>query len=505
MAITINVESVNRTNFVEKKSLQITNVLTYQVDTCSFTVKNYGTKIWKPEVDNEIEILDNGIKIFAGLIILVDELVEGAKIFKYEVKCKDWSHLMDRKLVVESYINQTVNQIINHIKTNYLPTGFTDTNVNCTKNVSYIAFNYKEPTKCIQDLADLTGYDWYVDYDKDIHFFSKEANSAPFDLTDDNGNFIYNSLEIKRDNSQIKNTIYIRGGEYLGNTITEEYIADGEQIVFNFGYKYKTVTVEVNDVAKTVGIDFIDDPLTKDCLFNFNEKLIKFREDNKPTTGQRVEIAGQPYLPVLVKVSDATSVAQYGEYQYKIIDKSIKSKAGARERAMAEITGYAESLSEGSFITHTSGLRSGQKIFINCVNRGINEYFIINKVSMKIRTNNEFEYNVSLVTTKTFGMIELLQKLLMEETKKIEIQENEILEKIEIISEGLVINESISKQTHAEVGQPINIVEVLDKDAWGNNPDPLANCWWVLAWYCQSSPTTDRKRQFRLDISSYLY
>ena len=48
------------------------------------------------------------------------------------------------------------------------------------------------------------------------------------------------------------------------------------------------------------------------------------------TSGQIVRLTGNPHVPVVVKLTNAASVALYGEFQYKIIDKSIGSKEVAR-------------------------------------------------------------------------------------------------------------------------------------------------------------------------------
>jgi hypothetical protein len=111
-----------------------------------------------------------------------------------------------------------------------------------------------------------------------------------------------------------------------------------------------------------------------------------------------------------------------------VVDKAINSKEGARQRALAEINSYGATLSEGEFVTEQSGLRAGQRIRINSIALGIDEYFIINKVTSRMKDYQAMYYNISLITTKTMDFISVMKKILLAETKKIEINADEILE-----------------------------------------------------------------------------
>jgi len=632
-------------DYIEKKSLKIENILTSQVDNCSFNVLT--DTMFKPVVGDEVKVYDGDDKIFAGHIARVTEGVKAVKLYQYKCQCKDYTNEMDGKLVIGTYSNKTVNEIISDIVVNYcdgdgyslefdgiddyvelgdnfpevttggtysislwfntaniaqagtlinispgaasadrnginlsgsyvrggywngsayvgkrsLLTGldnkwnhvvlinnsgtislylngvgtditgisslnaenkiglnasaaftgkidkghiynraltaaevenlykgtpptsgliaewnmnegtgstiedtagsndgtiygatwstetpsiediFTVHNVNCSNVVNHIAFNYEQPSKCLQILAKLVGYDWYIDYDRDIHFFSKETDVAPFYLTDTGANYIYNSLKIKRDNSQLKNVIFVRGGEYLGDVVTAEIEADGNSRFFptNYKFDFDDIKVRIDAAVKTVGVDFTDDPDSYDCLHNFNEKVVKFRENNKPADGEIVKVSGKPYIPVIVRSRSQESINANGERQYKIIDKSIKTKDSARERGVAELESYKNSLSEGSFITHKKGLRSGQLINISSAFRNINEDFLINRVTMTVRGVNTLWYQVFIVSVKTFGMIEFLQKLLMAENRSIVIGKDEIIDILWSVEESMAV------------------------------------------------------------------
>ena len=212
MAIVVEIGGVDRTSLIEKESFVIENYLTQEIDSCSLVIRNYASHTYKPSVGDEIEITDVATKIFGGVVIRVLRRMEGKEIVN-EIECLDYARLADQELVAEVYQNETVNDIIADINSKYL-SGFTVVNVDCSEVIDYIAFNYEPFSTCLKRLAEWVGYDWYVDYDKDIHFFERTKNPAPFDLTDTNGNYIFNSLVIKEDTSQLKNRIYVRGGDY---------------------------------------------------------------------------------------------------------------------------------------------------------------------------------------------------------------------------------------------------------------------------------------------------
>lgn len=445
MAVVIKINNVDKSNEIDYTSVQLSRALTNQVDTLNFTVRRPDSSGYKPALLDTVEVIEDGVTLFGGQIVETKESVEG-KLEYFECLAKDYAFDMDRKLVIEVYENMTVNDIIADINSNYL-TGYDITNVNCTFTVKYIAFNYEMVSKCLQQLAQITNYDWYVDKDKKIYFFKKGSTASPFNLTDTNGKYVYGSLEINRDVLNLRNSIIVRGGEYLGNATSETIIADGSQTTFLQMYRYNGITVTVNAVSKTVGIDNIDDPASFDCLYNFQEKAVKFPTATKPTAGQSVVIGGLPYLPVVTKVVNPSSVATYGEFQYKIVDKSINSKEAARDRARAEITQWALAINDGGFKTYSTGLDTGQIINVQSTIRGINQDFIISRISSTMPTPSTFKHAITLVTSQTYGMVEFLSSLLIEKDKQITINADEVLDYITSFSDQFTISDSIGTPT----------------------------------------------------------
>lgn len=452
MAVVLTIGGINRTSYVLKDSLRIDNIITKQVDRCTFVIRNSVGYI--PAVGREVIITDNGTRVFGGVIVRRTDQSPVTGTTQYQVECSDYTRILDQHLVAQTYTDTTVEAIVQDLIDTWAPAGFTYTQVDCPVPITSIQFKYEPVSACMEQLANIAQADWYVDYNKDVFFKDPSANSAPFDVTDSAGVYAQGSLTIRRDSSQLRNSIIVRGGEYLGTEFTASVKADGSQRTFSLPYRYQDFKIRVAGVVKTVGIDNIDDAASYDALYNFQEKIVKFREDNKPVANATLSFAGKPYLPVIVKVKDQSLVNTIysaeaqgdGKYEYLVVDKSITTKAGARERALAEINTYGSTLSEGEFVTETAGLVAGQRILVNSASRGINEYFVVNKVTSQMKDYNSMIYNVSLITTKTMNFISIMKKLLLAETKKIEISTDEVLDLVEVASDEIGLTDAITVQ-----------------------------------------------------------
>ena len=450
MALVLKINAVDRSNHVLWKQLVKTEVLTKEVDRLEFSILKTPSKTI-PKVNQEVTLTEGATKIFGGLIIELNERIEGGILIGYQVRCKDFSQTLDRKLVQKNYESQTARQIVLNIITTF-STGFTTNNVATTSpTVTSIRFNYEQISRALTQLADLIGWDWYVDYDKDIHFFDEQTNTAPFNLDDTNDSYEWKTLEINETILELKNSIIVRGGEYK-KTITEanaedKYSADGTERVFFLAFRYDTLTVKKAGAVQTVGIDQQDDPLSFDVLYNPGEQFIKWRENNKPTSGQEVLVSGDVFIPIISKVRDQVSINTYGEYQDVVMDKSIESINEAHTRAKAELTKWASSVFEGSFKTTKTGLRTGQAITVKSTIRGTDKTFKINKIIGKARKNDQMEYEVFLLASGQVTFTDIMVGLLGQERKNIEIVTNEVLQRLETFIESATITEDLKTPT----------------------------------------------------------
>lgn len=428
MAVVLTINSVSK----DQRNLVIEDLLTKEANTCSFEIVDTYTN--KPTEGQEVEITFDASKIFNGRITSVESEKLSGTDFLFYVECIDWQCDLDKKMVVETYTNETLYDIIDDINTKYL-SGFTITNVeNPGPTIDRVQFNYQYPSECFQELCDsYIGYDWYVDYDKDIHFFPVETNDAPIELLDDGEEF--NDLKFTVDKSQVANRIWIRGGWYQSDQYTQDTItAVAGQNEFAIAYKPHDFSVTVDAVSKTVGIEFIDDAGGHDFLLNANEKVLK--TDTITMTGGEAVIMKYDYeVPILSMVEDTVSqntikavTGGDGILEKYIVDQNIETLDQARERGTAELLQYANALVEGSFTSFESGWRSGQRLHIDLTNRNIDEYYLIRAVTISAIGGDTLQYEITFATFLQ-GFTWLLIKFLDEIRPKI-VRTDEILDQL---------------------------------------------------------------------------
>ena len=399
---------------VQRNSLSITDNLSNEVDECTFVIEDTdGTN--KPALGQEVQIFYKQTSsstpelIFAGRIMEMPQTKIGVQKYAYEVVVNDYSQDMLRINHNDTYENQTAGAIIKdilrvsakEIGTLYVQDGET---------IEYFVVNYKFPLQTVTDIAELINYDWYVDQYKQLHFFERTTNTAPYSLTDSLTDSEYAELEITVDKSQIKNKQIVRGGYELSNLYTQLKVADGEQTSFNLDYKpFSPMTIYVDSgagyVEKTLGIDNIDSSGC-DFVVNVSEKTIKNLDLATLSAGHIIKITYKYQIPVfgvaIDEVSiDAMKVREGGSGVYEgeiIVDDKIESSEAARQRAEAEIVIYSNPLVEGSFTTLQYGYRSGQLLTVNIPSRAENNTYLIQSVTTTSLGNGRMEYEISFAT-----------------------------------------------------------------------------------------------------------
>jgi len=491
MNITVTIGGVDATGFVVERSLKKDDVMTSQVDTLTFNYKKYGTKTFLPVIGDEVIVTDTDTStvMFGGNITEIAVRSEAGGVAVYDVTCTDYSSILSGELIATTYVNKTVKYIIDDI----LPAGFTSNNVLGDITIKKIVFNYQSVDDCIKKMASIINYNWYVDYSKDVHFFAKNQELSPFNIDNNLTDVIVDSLEVERSNSQLINSIYVIGGDYVGNSRDEIYNAVTDQTIFPLANKFSSKpTVTLNSVAVDVGVDNLQTFTDGfDVLWSYGEKYIRF--ENALTSGDVVEITGTPLIPVIVKLNEPSSIGTYGIRQLKIDDASIKDIDTAKQVAKAKLEAYKNGTTSGKFSTYTGGLRSGQTITINNSILGIDESFLIKKVSTRFLSNAVAVYTATIVSYEVVGIIELLQDLLNIKNELTDLKEDVVLTKIEQIIEEINVVELVEVQKQNEIEEDIEVEESIE-----DNPMGAGNLVWVYGYYMPTS-STDTKRMAKAD------
>ena len=429
--LVITHNAVDITNLITTDTASILDAINSERDSFNFQVEKTPEVTFEPLLNKEVIVTLDGVRIFGGTLITYSSQAIEPPSLTYTVECSDFTHSADSELITERFIDQTGEYIIGYLFDNYLAS-FTYTNIVFPATVARVSFNRLTMTQCLDKLARLGNYHWYIDYNKDLHFFPKNTEAAPFNLTDTSDNYIVSSLVIRKDIAQLRNKILVEGGEIPTNERTALATGDGETTEFTTKFKFAELPIVLVDgVARTVGTEHIDTTGFY-CYWSFQQKYVRFDSANipaAPSSGTtNIEMTGKPLVPIVAKVPLPSSINKFGLVEFAITDQTIKNQDLAIERAIAELEAWADENAEAMFDTYTAGLRSGQIINITNTMHGVSEDFVIQRATFVPYPNDSEKagvWSIELASTATMTLIQLLQKMLLNE--KLEDDELESL------------------------------------------------------------------------------
>ncbi len=455
----IFINGIDKTNLIEWDTFTKTEILTKEPDTLEFLIRNYPSKTYRPSLGDEVIVFNNGTRIFGGVVISSVDTIDGLLRY-FDVTCEDYTQILNRKLATKTYTSQTVHDIIVDLISTYAPT-FTTANVVASVTIATVQFNYLSLAACLTKLTQLIGggYDWNVDYSKDIHFFQTSGIVAPFSLTDSSQNFHYGSLVINQDTSQLRNYVTVRGGLAVGTSVDNKQVADGVQRVFFVGYRLTTFAAfkalaasPTVFVALNAGVDGRDAPASFDVLYNADKGLMTFPDATKPAANDVVRYTGIPSFPIIAASQNGASISTYGQYEFVIVDLTITSQDAALKRANAELLNYSLPSITGNFVTYTDGLATGQTLTINSTIRGINASYKIQQIVTTLKKADtstlKLIYSVDFLSTIDVTLVDVLNKLLVTDpANSIVLGTNEVLELLFDFPEAFAFTDTLHTPT----------------------------------------------------------
>lgn len=431
LAIKILIGGVDYTNGVGYRvlldSLRISSNIAVSNDTASFDVVITNRSIPMPLGGKEIKIMNGNTIEFGGVVINPREVALSTDTMLYNVTCKDYIFWLDKRVVTDTYNNYTAGNIVKAIVNNY-SSGFTTNNVHGTEAsfaISQMKFDHVPPSKAIKKLADSTNFQFWIDYNRDVHFSFKTTNPSPLpnntfypdtDLT-------YSNLVIEEDITQIRNQVYLLGFKVPQKyTYTEAFTCDGQTLSFNTTYEpvhyTKKITVKLNDVVKDVDYDIAgglpSEQMSNNKVYvNFAQARFRF---NVAPIGT-LQITYYPMVEIVKMYNSPESMQlmkerdlQDGVYELGIRDKQLSSFDAGRAdiRGQLELYKYGFPHYSGTFTSFTQGWQPGQYFYITSNSRmdGMfqNKQFFVIKVDKEIVSHAEggdpiFRYSVGISDT----------------------------------------------------------------------------------------------------------
>lgn len=370
-----------------------------------------------------IEIYDySGNLIFGGFVNYPRRINPiGTDALFYDVEAIDNHSLGDRYLVAEAFTNQTAGYIVNTILTNYLAAdGVTVGSISDGATFEVAKFpRANTVSEVLDELAEICGFVWYIDYDKKLYFQERSAVTAGFNITDSSA---ITNINMRNDRSKYRNRQYIRGGQTPTDTpITSESPSpkpDGIARTFVTRFPIaQAPTIYINSVAvpaNQIGINGIDGQVTPlQWYWSYGSNTIT--QDLNQTvlgTSDTITIDYIGLIPLLIVAEDTNAIEARalienvsGVYESLETLPNLNDKQQALDLANGKLRKYTVVPRELTYTTYTNGLNAGQLQTVTLSKYGISAgEFLIDRVTIRdLNDAGVFEYDIHAVDGEPFG------------------------------------------------------------------------------------------------------
>ena len=382
--------------------------------------------------------------VFSGTIQSINErwpaMDRVTAFHTLKIKAVDHNSIADRFLVGRTYAaGQLPGDIAKDLRTNYLEAeGVTLGNIeNGSFTLGQVAFNYQSVADCLDDLAELVGFIWFIDYDRALNFQARDTTNATFGYTD--SSLPIRSLLKEKSRKNYRNRQYLRAGRDIQSSAnTESFNGDGERRTFTVGLpigEEPTITLEVPPAApetQTLGINGVDSG--KDFYWQKDSNQVEQDSSGTvPADGSTLAVTYKGLIPIIVQAdaedqqaARADESGGTGIWENIEDDERIEDAEFALERATGLLGRYGRFPEVVTISTDNARLVAGQVQSIELTREGISGDYLIQSVTARDRGNNSLVYNYKCVDGALVGGWVAFFKRLAAGGRTFEIRDNEI-------------------------------------------------------------------------------
>ena len=365
----------------------------------------------------EVKVIDDSVTTFGGVIIDKSVSMSRQIVGDYiiSVQCQDYMFHLNRFRLAKVYLDQTAKQIVTDILADSRLTGLgfsLSTQVDDGPTLPIFTFKYETFLECIARLADYIKFDWYFGYDKKLYFYDAVGATIPnaaWNLTSDlvepyTLTASIDGLNYKEDVSQLRNAIYVQGGQTNSVRVVDNFTISYVPVTFGDAYirrkveNGKTILFDSLELRltstlggavpqyPTIGIDGIDDPASFDFMCNYNEGSFWANEDFYAAAGPssfQIEATYKYKYPLLTYKEDTASITNNGRFEHFANESKIETRENAELYAEADLTYFKQPLKRLSYTTTRPGLALGSKQTVTLPRPGISGSYLIVRLSTR--------------------------------------------------------------------------------------------------------------------------
>lgn len=204
---------------------------------------------FRPAKFQTITWTENGTPIFGGVILKATEIKLGDKSWTgivTRIEASDFNHYATRRVVFDDFPSQTLKARLTSLVSTYLSVFGTTLHASQVTGPTIPARSYATGTKLIEVLDETVAlastpngsddYLWRIDYSNVLRAIVLGSESAPFNITDNDGNVSgAGSDDLTVDDGatdSYANVIYATGGVVQQDVRTEHFTGDGTTVTF---------------------------------------------------------------------------------------------------------------------------------------------------------------------------------------------------------------------------------------------------------------------------------
>jgi hypothetical protein len=359
-------------------------------------------------------------KVFAGYVVALEDTTDPDPRIKTHLRAHDYWADLDRVVVNELYDDQYDVDLIITLLNKYAP-DIDQTLLPATNNTLIPRINLRQKTlqNALQKIADMAGFDIYVDFEKRVRYYSPStAATAPFSVSDSPDNVTSFPFKVEvydQDDNAIINRVRFYGGKRPTTTDFVQDLsvqADGTNKTFILAYYPRNagdgaVHVKVHGVEQTLGNlggdqtdpdnKLIADGGNAQVLIDRNAKALQFNTAPTNTGAASVTCTYRYELPIVLTITAEDSYAFFGRYfDGTISDDTVFDTTIAAQRCRILLTEQKFGLLRFVIRVRRGGLQAGQTLYVKHTLRGIDDTFRIQSIETLPLGNGNYDYRVSL-------------------------------------------------------------------------------------------------------------
>lgn len=463
MSNTITIGGTDRWSVMTEESLRIEDQLNAR-NTCEFMLMDQlGTA--RPLIGQAVIVTIAGTVRFAGTVDSFRERNVTSRFSNtyrsYRVSCVDYNQFCDRHIIADVYEHMLMIDIIRDV----IAFALDDDGVTLSPDtpdgptIEYYAPDYIQASRVFDDLSQMSGYFWYIDTDKVLHFIDRSVLVAPYTLNQSTPIDLVETLDVEHTREQYRNVQYIRGGQAVTDALlTETFKGDAETKTFSVALPVASVPIVSTDigagyVVRTVGIRQVD--TGRDWYWQENSNQIS--QDSSGTVlgaTHKIKVEYFGYYPLVdaARIQNevvARIAVEGGSGLYETVEnrQDITSASSSRDRAEGLLALFGAIDTRVRFATYTTGWKAGQLLTIDRAEHDIDAEFIIAQVTLEHDGQNRYLYNIRAVSGSLVENWVAFFKRLAENNPRVTRNPNQVVNLLRIFYETITLAESFTTPT----------------------------------------------------------